>query len=174
MPSGRFSLPVRFGNPHPTHRLRSIVAAGECFRQALQVLGLSSREIVNRDAIDSGGALVAGHLDKRPVQIRLGADLVNQAEPFFSFHSRFQGRQHAIGPDRRFRPRPTSADFSGLFSLVGRRALRHCRRVGVRRSGQTRIHLPASLGSDGITRPQRYYGRSDSCAAGSSYPYQGQ
>ena len=85
-------MPVRFGNPHPTHRLRPIVAAGACFRQALQVLGLSSREIVNRDAIDSGGALVPGHLDKRPVQILLGADLVNQAEPFSSFHSRFQGR----------------------------------------------------------------------------------
>ena len=41
---------------------------------------------------------------------------INQAEPFSSFHSVFQGCQHAIGPDPRFGPRPSVANRSGLFS----------------------------------------------------------
>src|SRR5262249_20163357 len=34
----------------------------------------------------------------------------------------------------------------------------------------SRLHLPASLGSTGITRLRRYYGRSDSCAGGLGRP----
>ena len=43
-------------------------------------------------------------------------------------------------------------------------ALRHYHRVGPW-SGSSRLHLPASLRSPGITRLLRYYGRSDSCPA---------
>ena len=35
-----------------------------------------------------------------------GIDLVNQAEPLASFHPSFEGRQHAVRPDRWFRPPP--------------------------------------------------------------------
>lgn len=51
---------------------------------------------------------------------------------------------------------------------VGTRAVRHWGRRS-RQPGAHLIHLPASLGSAGITRLPRYYGRSDSCPAGSSY-----
>src|SRR5208337_1259971 len=36
------------------------------------------------------------------------------------------------------------------------------------------LHLPTPLGSTGITPLPRYYGCSDSCPGGSSYPYQRQ
>lgn len=45
--------------------------------------------------------------------------------------------------------------------------LRHCGLTS-ELSYRCRIHLPASLRSTGITRFRRYYGRSDSCPAGSS------
>ena len=48
-------------------------------------------------------------------------DLVNQAEPFASFHSGFQSCQHAIRPHRRFRPAPPGAGFCRLSRPVS-----HC------------------------------------------------
>ena len=94
-----------------------------------------------------------------------GRKRVDQAEPFASFAPLFEGRQHALAPHRRFHPRPSGADVSGLRSrLVGR----HWRRCGFLCRIAHAIHLPASLGSTGITPLPRYYGRSDSCMPGSS------
>ena len=53
----------------------------------------------------------------------------NQAEPLASFHPRFEGRQHAVRPDARFRPDPTGLGFSDLFSRK-----RHSRRLEFRSS----------------------------------------
>ena len=83
-----------------------------------------------------------------------------EAIPDSSFHPVFQGRQHALRPDRRFSPHPTGADFSRLRSPLG-----HCRRGRFRRPVRHASHLPASLRSPGVTRLLRYYGRSDSCPA---------
>ena len=69
----------------------------------------------------------------------------------------------------RFGPAPAERDLSGLCSRC-----RHCRRCVFRRSGHSRIHLPASLRSPGVTRLRRYYGRSDSCPAALRVLTQGQ
>ena len=76
-------------------------------------------------------AAVRGHLLERRQQIPFGKDLVNQPKPFSSFHSLFQSRQHAIGPDARFDPSPSREDLSGLLSL------RHCRRLVFRWLGHS-------------------------------------
>ena len=44
---------------------------------------------------------------------------VIQAEPFASFHSLFESRQHGNGPDGRFNPCPEGADFFDLLSSSG-------------------------------------------------------
>ena len=63
-----------------------------------------------------------------------------------SFHPLFEGRQHALGPDTRFHPRPAGSDVSGLCSPCG-----HCRRSWFRLSVLHAFHLPAPLRSTPIT-----------------------
>src|SRR5262249_41938288 len=66
------------------------------------------------------------------------------------------------------RSRPTVrpiAIASGSLRLVEPAALSP---VGLRSVGSCRIHLPGTLRSPGVTRLRRYYGPSDSCAAGAS------
>jgi len=89
-----------------------------------------------------------------------GIDLVNQAEPFASFHPLFEGRQHAVCPDPRFGARPMGREhrLSTLFSIA-----MHCRWLFFRCLVHSVIHLPASLRSTGVTPLLRYYGSSDSC-----------
>ena len=60
--------------------------------------------------------------------------IVKQSEPFASFHSLFQSRQHADGPNARFDPTPRRGFLSGLLSQ------RHCRRFVFRMLGH-----PASI-----------------------------
>ena len=55
-----------------------------------------------------------------------------------SLHPRFEGRQHALAPHRRFHPRPAGTDLSGLCSRW-----RHCRRLVLRRCVAHAFHLPA-------------------------------
>src|SRR5258708_17572769 len=52
----------------------------------------------------------------------LPPDFIDQSNPVASFHPRFQGRQHALCPDRWFHPCPPGSDFSPLLSRF-----RHCR-----------------------------------------------
>jgi hypothetical protein len=52
-----------------------------------------------------------------------------QPKPFPSFNPRFQGRQHALRPDRWFYPSPPGSDVSPLLSRF-----RHCRGWLFRRS----------------------------------------
>jgi hypothetical protein len=58
--------------------------------------------------------------------------------PLASFHPLLEGRQHALGPDRRFDPCPSAMDVSALHS-----PRRHCRRSFFRRSVLHAFHLPA-------------------------------
>jgi hypothetical protein len=81
-----------------------------------------------------------------------------KAEPLASLDPLFEGRQHALAPERRFGPRPSGADLSGLLSFTAK----HWRRWFFLRSVAHALHLPASLGSTPITALRRYYGRSDS------------
>lgn len=80
--------------------------------------------------------------------------------PLAFFHPLFEGRQHALGPDRRFHPRPPGADLSGLFSPCGhsRRFLFH----------QSVLHASTSLPPFAPrplqALPSSYEG-SDSCQA---------
>jgi len=53
---------------------------------------------------------------------KVGVRPANQAEPYASFHPLFEGRQHALRPDRRFGPGPAGPDLSRLRSPIG-----HCR-----------------------------------------------
>jgi hypothetical protein len=52
-------------------------------------------------------------------------------EPYPSFHSLFESRQHANGPNARFDPSPSREDLSGWLSQ------RHCRRLVFRSLGHS-------------------------------------
>ena len=79
-------------------------------------------------------------------------DLVHQAEPFASFDAVNQRRHHALRPDRGFHPPPFPARVARLCPLLSR--LRHCRGCLLAPFRTSRIHLPASLPSDGFaSRP---------------------
>ena len=77
-----------------------------------------------------------------------------------------QRRQHALRPLHSVRPTTTLRARPGLLRLVEPPGA--LPPVSVRYLRTSRIHLPASLGSTGITPLQRYYGRSDFSMAGSS------
>ena len=121
------------------------------------LLGLGGK-LLHRLPIHSGGSGPSAHPAPRGLQGASGVDLINQAEPLASFHPRFEGRQHALGPHRRFRPRPPGTDLSGLRSPCG-----HWRRCCFPSICPSRFHLPAALCSTPITALLSSYGRSDSC-----------
>ena len=88
----------------------------------------ASFELLHRDVIHPRRSLLRRHLLERRQQIPLGKDLVKQPKPFASFHSLFESRQHAHGPDARFDPSP-----DGDAALFGLLSQRHCRRCVFRR-----------------------------------------
>ena len=110
---------ARLGNIDPSNRLGTIAAVlqavSQSFQVRLQVLGIA----VNRLMIHAGRSAVGGDLAERRLEIGGRVDLVDQAEPVSSFHPVFQGRQHAVGPDRRFGPRPAGTDLFDLLSPAG-------------------------------------------------------
>jgi hypothetical protein len=72
-------------------------------------------------------------------------DLVHQAVPDSPFDPLVEGRQHPLGPDRRFDPSPSGQDLSGASSPFG-----HCfqfvfLRVGHRVSTSLRPFAPPAL-----------------------------
>jgi hypothetical protein len=70
--------------------------------------------------------------------------------------------QHSFSPDRWFGPSPAGLHLSDMFSF------RHWRRSYFHWSGLYVSTFLRSLRSTPVTELHRYYGRSDSCAAGSS------
>ena len=107
--------------------------------------------------IDSGGALVGFDFLKCGPEVGHVRNLVHQAVPSASFHSCYQSCQHTVCPDRWFDPRQHLVDLSGMISRYG-----HCCR-DVLLSDHSRIYLPATLCSTGVTLLHRSYGGSDSC-----------
>jgi len=86
-------------------------------------------------------------------QIPLREDLVIQSEPFASFHSLFESRQHGNSPDGRFDPCPAGADLFDLLSPTGIPG-GHCRRSFVHSSSISPEPFappafPSTAGQDG-------------------------
>ena len=102
IPSGRFSRAPRFGDVVPADRLRPVSARPQLFAQASP----GSRpgralEQLDRDVIHPGGSPGWPRpCAKAARRFRSGIDLVDQAEPLASFDPLFEGRQHALRPDR--------------------------------------------------------------------------
>jgi hypothetical protein len=115
------------------------------------VLAYCTRTLI----VDSGASAFGDYLSQRSCQILETPDFINQSKPFTSFNPRFQGCQHAFGPDCWFHPCPPGSDVSPLVEPFP--ALP---RVGIPLFCLSRFHLPASLGSTGITPLPCYYGGS--------------
>ena len=156
----------RLGDVHASNGLGLVRSAAELVRQFPDSPG-TVVEIRDRHVVHSRGTVDSRHLLERRPQIPLRKHFVKQPKPFPSFHSLFQSRQHADGPGTRFDPSPAREGLSGLLSQ------RHCRRCCLPWAWSSDIHLPGALRSPGVTRLRRYYGSSDSWAAGSSGPYEG-
>ena len=122
---------ARLVDPRPQDRQRFVGALPQLSIESLQVLFSTPLEHLHAFGVDAGGPRVG--LDSRPgsPQGRKRVHLINQAEPFASFHPLFEGGQHAFRPDRRFGPCPAGTARSRLFS--GGFCHRHCRGFGVRR-----------------------------------------
>jgi hypothetical protein len=128
------------GNVDPPHGPGRIAAA-KLLSQPPDVLFQSLREGFDRHAVHAGRSALGSHFRESRKQVVRLEDLVHQAVPFASFHSLFESCQHALGPGRRFGPRPAGADLLVLAARPGRGSiplvnpLRGLWRVGVRRSG---------------------------------------
>src|SRR5580704_10223765 len=66
--------------------------------------------------VDSGASAFGDYFSQRSGQILGTPNFIDQPKPFSSFNPRFQGCQHAFGPDHGFHPRPAGADLSLLWS----------------------------------------------------------
>src|SRR5688572_9349457 len=154
----------RLSNPLTSHRLRRVTAIRQLLRQSRQVRLQVRLEHLNRLVVYSRSTLVGFHSRKCRPQIPHRVEFVYQTEPDAPFYPHFEGGQHPFGPDRWFGPPPSGFDLSDLFSLW------HWRRSGFHRSVPYVSTFLRSLRSTPITELHRYYGRSDSCVAGSSAP----
>src|ERR1019366_5941673 len=122
-------LAVCFGDVRPPDRLGLVMTQLQLLRQMSQVRFRFALVLLDGDPVHARRTLVPSGFTPRGPEVFGVVDLINQTEPHLSFHSVFQSCQHAIRPDRCFRPRPAGANSSGLFSL-----LRHCRRLMLHKS----------------------------------------
>ena len=107
----------------PPNHLRPERVPAQVLVDVRQVLVASSLEFLNRHVIHARRPLVPRDPFKGRQQVGRCVDLVNQAEPNAALHALFEGRQHAVRPDRGFHPRPPAPDVSDL-----RRPCGHSRR----------------------------------------------
>ncbi len=128
-PERALLLRARLRYPHPSHRLGSVAPFPQRLRQPFEVVFQSFPVLLHRHMVDSSRSPVAPHLFVRRRKIAPRVNLVHQAEPDSSFHPLFEGRQHTIGPDLWFDPRPSGSNLSFPCSR-----LRH--------SGRFFFHLP--------------------------------
>ena len=148
---------ARLRNPHPSDRMGLIRINPELLRELLQVSVQPSLVHRNRLVVYSRGSTVGLHFRERRPKVPLRVHLVNQTEPYASFHSGFQSRQHAIRPDRCFCPSPTATNISILYSIL------HL--VWSFLHGSV-LHTSISLlpfAPHPLQALQHYYGSSDSC-----------
>jgi len=92
--------------------------------------------------VHARGSVIRRDLLQRRQQIPLGKHLVKQSEPFASFHSLDESRQHANGPDARFGAAPYGVRRFGLLSQ------RHSRRGVFRTPGHS-----SSISLEPFARP---------------------
>jgi len=117
-------LAARFRDVNPARRVRTVAALMQLRCELGEFFVPMRLELRHTLAVHSGTALVAPHIVKRALKVAFVFYLIDQSEPFASFHSCFQCCQHAVRPDRGFHPTPSLAQ--GVSSLLRRR--RHCRR----------------------------------------------
>src|SRR5262249_42615363 len=87
------------------------------FPQDSQVFVRSVEERFDVDVVNPSRPLVGRDFRQGRVEVGTGVDLVDKTEPNTTFDPPFEGRQHAIGPDRGFRPGPRAHSVSDLFSI---------------------------------------------------------
>src|SRR5262249_20421903 len=114
---------ARLGEVHPPDRLRLVGAAAQGLGQFRHVGWQVVPEDFDRNVVHARGAAVGRYLGVAGAQVALRPHLVDQAVPDASFHALFERGQHALGPDRGFRPSPAARDISVLSSRC-----RHWRR----------------------------------------------
>src|SRR6201985_671029 len=119
----RPGAPARLGDLDPFDRLRPVAAFPQREVKFRQIPRRLDREPLDALAIHPGRPLVPRNLAPRGFQGRRPDHLIHQAEPLASFDAVDQRRDHALRPDRGFRPPPVA--MAGFCPLLSR--FRHCR-----------------------------------------------
>ena len=153
---------TRFRNIHAPNHLHLVSSLAQVVFQFANMPYQVRCEIFDRNMIYTGSTLVGSYLAVCGKQVLGLVDLVDQTMPFASSNTvEFQCGQHRIGPDTRFGPLPAGAYVFGRFSLSCFWLLGHLTRLVFQDSVLSRIYLPASLRSTGITLLQSSYECSD-------------
>ena len=147
----------RLLDPAPPYRLRYVGAGAQCLAQVLEVLLGLGLKLPHRLPIHSPGSLASFHLVPCGLQRPGGVHLIDQAEPYSSFHPLLEGAQHALGPHRGFHPRPPGVDLSGLLSPFG-----HLHRFAFPRRLPHAVTSLRPFAPRPLQALRRYYDRSDS------------
>src|SRR5258705_3943490 len=120
-PSGRFSLLPALGIQTPFDCLRLVLIGSQFLLQLRSRLVFACFNLSYALMVDSGASAFSHYLLQRSARILWTPDFIDQPKPSSSFKPRFQGCQHAFGPDH-WHPPPAGAD----LSLLGSRC-RHSR-----------------------------------------------
>src|SRR5215510_13486277 len=156
---------ARLGYPDSPHRLRDVTSVAQLGGEFVQVRVQVLFVVLNRLMVHACRAFVGADFRPRRHQVRQRIDLINQAVPFAAPDSvRFQSGQHSWRPDTGFDPLPgRGVGVSARVSHFGQ--WEQCCLPYVYLHVSTFL---CSLRSAPVTELRRYYGHSDSCAAGSS------
>ncbi len=100
------------GYPDPFDRLRLVLGGSQLLLQLRYRLDFMYFNLVHALVVDSGASAFGDYFLQRAFQVLWTPDFIDQPKPFSSFYPRFQGCQHALGPDCRFHPCPAGADLS--------------------------------------------------------------
>ena len=106
----------RLGYPNPFDCLRLVLIGSQFLLQLRYRLVFAYFNLSCALMVDSGASAFSHYLLQRSGKILWTPDFIDQPKPFSSFNPRFQGCQHAFGPDHGFHPRPAGADLSLLWS----------------------------------------------------------
>src|SRR5262245_1160691 len=156
---------ARLRYPDPLYPLRDVISVTQLGCEFVQVRVQISFVVFNRLMIYARRSLISFDFRPSRVQVRQPVDLVYQAVPFAASDSvRFQSGQHPWRPDTGFDPLPwRGVGVSARVSHLGQ--WEQCCLPNVYFHVSTFL---CSLRSAPVTELHRYYGHSDSCAAGSS------
>lgn len=147
-------LTPRLGDVMAADRLRTVGRAPQGVAEFLQFRLQSVPKHRDAHVVDPGRSRIGGDTSVRRVQNPFGMDLIHQAVPDPSCDPLIEGRQHPLGPDRRFDPSPSEDGLSGASSPFGHCLQGEFLRVGHR--GSTSLHpfappalpgFPATMGA---------------------------